>query len=77
MAGGPLGFRVRAGNQRLQYPLTKEYTLNYNRHPNKIEKIYSLIKGYWSLWVRVPGLEPKKQPPHDQGMLATRIPSTP
>ena len=36
--------------QRLQYPLIKEYTLNYNRSLIRI-KVYSLIQGYWSLWV--------------------------
>ena len=36
--------------QRLQYPSIKEYTLNYSRDPTII-KVYSLIKGYWSLWV--------------------------
>ena len=36
--------------QRLQNPLIKEYALNYNRIPNMIYGIYSLIKGFWSLW---------------------------
>ena len=33
--------------QRLQYPLIKEYTLEILLQ----FKVYSLIKGYWSLWV--------------------------
>ena len=37
-------------SRRLQYPLTKEYTAKHSRIPNLI-KVYSLIKGYWSLWV--------------------------
>ena len=46
--------------RRLQYPLIKEDTLNYGSIPNIKEwlnyssipniKVYSLIKGYWSLW---------------------------
>ena len=35
--------------QRLQYPLIKEYSLNHIRDPS-IFKVYSLSKGYWSLW---------------------------
>ena len=35
-------------SQRLQYPLIKQYALNH--------KVYSLIKGYWSLWVPDPEL---------------------
>ena len=33
--------------QRAQYPLSKEYGLNHNM----TLKPYSLIKGYWALWV--------------------------
>ena len=33
-------------SQRAQYPLIKEYSLNHNMKP-----LYSLIKGYWALWV--------------------------
>ena len=35
--------------QSLQNPLIKESTLNCNRIPNMIYKVYSLIKGFWSL----------------------------
>ena len=31
------------------FNVIKEYTLNLSRDPNKF-KVYSLIKGYWSLW---------------------------
>ena len=41
---------VGARTQRLQYPLSKEYTLNHIRDPILYFKVYSLIKGYWSLW---------------------------
>ena len=34
--------------QRLQNPIIKEYTLNHIRDPIII-KVYSLIKGFWSL----------------------------
>ena len=36
--------------QRSQYPLIKEYTLNHNVEAS-LCKVYSLIKGYWVLWV--------------------------
>ena len=37
--------------QRAQYPLIiRKYGLNHNMKPNII-KPYSLIKGYWALWV--------------------------
>ena len=36
--------------QRSQYPLIQEYTLNHNTK-DSIFKVYSLIKGYWVLWV--------------------------
>ena len=38
--------------QRLQNPLIKEYTLNLIRVPVIIYifKVYSLMKGFWSLW---------------------------
>ena len=43
------GHRVfRVTTQRLQNPLTKEYTLNYNTNLIRF-KVYSLIKGFWSL----------------------------
>ena len=42
---------LKASSQRLQYPyLIKEYTLNHIRDPIIVFKVYSLIKGYWSLW---------------------------
>ena len=34
-----------------QIPLIKEYTLNYKRNPKIGFKVYSLTKGFWSLWV--------------------------
>ena len=42
------------GSQRAQYPLTKEYTLNhyyYSLYSLRYIKVYSLLKGYWALWV--------------------------
>ena len=41
-----------------QYPLIKEYTLNHNIQP-LLFKVYSLIKGYWVLWVSI-ALLPQK-----------------
>ena len=45
--------RMASGSytQSLQNPLFKEYTLNYNRIPNMIYKVYSLIKRFWRLWI--------------------------
>ena len=41
--------------QRVQYPLIKEYTLNYKGLHIMIYMLYSLIKGCWAFWV-VPNL---------------------
>ena len=44
------------GSQRLRHPLIKEYTLHDNRIGILLSfKVYSLIKGYWSLWVQALG----------------------
>ena len=40
----------KARTQTFQNPLIKEDTLNYNRIPNMIYGIYSLIKGFWKVW---------------------------
>ena len=36
--------------QRAQYPLIKEYGLNFKGLHIMIVKLYSLIKGSWALW---------------------------
>ena len=43
-------------SQNLQKPLIKEYTLNYNRIPNMIYKVYSLIKEYILNYSRIPNM---------------------
>ena len=47
----PPGLRDLGGAQSLQNPLIKEYTLNHIWDPITIYKVYSLIKGFWRLWV--------------------------
>ena len=50
MEGSRVG-SLAGSTQRAQYPLIREYTLNYRGLRIMIYKVYSLIKGYWALWV--------------------------
>ena len=43
-------------SQRLQYPSIKDYTLSSIRVPSMIQ-VYSVVNGYWSLWVHMVSVE--------------------
>ena len=44
---------VVVSSQRAEYPLNKEYTLNFQGLHMKMQGIFlNLIKGYWALWVQ-------------------------
>ena len=58
--GTQIGTTLKANvyTQGTQYTLIKENTLNYRGLNILISKVYSLIKGYWVLWVLLRYMDP-------------------